>query len=317
MIQATSRSLRATAAIAAVLALGSTPAFAQDASAPAPVIDLPAAPAAVAPATPEAAPPPRIVLPDVSDVTPAPEPAAPADAVIAAQAKPTASRTVAKAAASAPRVTRTAVTETATRTTIAPVAASAVPANAPLPASTVSDQVAFNSGALVGDAAQPQQASKPAPIDRETGLIVGGLAALLGIAGAGAFLASRRRRPADESLDTGAPTEPLMPLAEAAPVMARAMPTPAPAWNGASISSGPVPTGEAREALLSRMVAAAPDAANPFVSNKARRRRARIILQGREQRERNGRQPFDFRNYSIPAPAPETASARTPAPVPA
>lgn len=34
-----------------------------------------------------------------------------------------------------------------------------------------------------------------------------------------------------------------------------------------------------RDALLNRMVAAAPDAANPFTSRKARRRRARLILQ--------------------------------------
>jgi hypothetical protein len=46
--------------------------------------------------------------------------------------------------------------------------------------------------------------------------------------------------------------------------------------------SGAVPHGEARLALLDRMVAAAPDEANPFTSVKARRKRARIILQSRE-----------------------------------
>jgi hypothetical protein len=62
---------------------------------------------------------------------------------------------------------------------------------------------------------------------------------------------------------------------------------------------GPVPTGEARQELLSKMVAAAPDQSNPFLSPKARRRRARVILQHREAMQRQGSDArFDWRTYS-------------------
>ena len=44
-----------------------------------------------------------------------------------------------------------------------------------------------------------------------------------------------------------------------------------------------------------------PDEANPFTSAKARRRRARIILQSREQDQRQqATAPFDWRTYRSP-----------------
>jgi hypothetical protein len=72
--------------------------------------------------------------------------------------------------------------------------------------------------------------------------------------------------------------------------------------------AGPVPRGEARDALLKQMADAAPDAQNPFHARKARLRRARLILQHLEhQQEQAAIQPFDWRTYkpstSHPAPA--------------
>jgi hypothetical protein len=73
--------------------------------------------------------------------------------------------------------------------------------------------------------------------------------------------------------------------------------------------AGPVPEARAeRDALLEEMVAARPDAENPFTSRKARLRRARIILQSREQHQKeDATKPFDWRTYrpstSHPAPA--------------
>lgn len=69
---------------------------------------------------------------------------------------------------------------------------------------------------------------------------------------------------------------------------------------------GPVPTGEARQRLLDDMVAAEPDASNPFRSPKSRRRRARVILQHREYLQRQGSDArFDWRTYR-PTTKPST-----------
>ncbi|WP_156841869.1 hypothetical protein [Novosphingobium aquimarinum] len=74
---------------------------------------------------------------------------------------------------------------------------------------------------------------------------------------------------------------------------------------------GPVPTGAARADLLNRMVAAAPDESNPFVSPKARRRRARVILQHRAFLQRHSSDArFDWRTYR------PTTKSSTPADTP-
>jgi hypothetical protein len=76
-----------------------------------------------------------------------------------------------------------------------------------------------------------------------------------------------------------------------------------------SMPAGPVPHSRAeRDALLEAMVAAPPDAENPFTSRKGRLRRARIILQSLEQEQKEEAiKPFDWRTYnpstSHPAPA--------------
>lgn len=54
---------------------------------------------------------------------------------------------------------------------------------------------------------------------------------------------------------------------------------------------------EEREALLDRMVAARPDRANPFHAPRARRRRARLILQSLGRKFENGRARIDLSQY--------------------
>ncbi|PKB19313.1 LPXTG-motif cell wall-anchored protein [Novosphingobium kunmingense] len=79
----------------------------------------------------------------------------------------------------------------------------------------------------------------------------------------------------------------------------------------ASLADGPVPSGSDRHKLVEEMVAAQPDSANPFRTAKARRRRARLILQGREQRlQEKAGQPFDFRQYR---PSQNADTGREPA----
>ena len=121
-----------------------------------------------------------------------------------------------------------------------------------------------------------------------------------------------------EPAATVAPIEPA-PAAVREPAMILEPPTPVVPTRAPAVAlNGPVPTGEAREALLRRMVEAAPDAENPFTSGKARRRRARLILQAREQRQREiDRKPFDFRTYQ-PSNQTQTDGAfapRSPAPL--
>ncbi len=56
---------------------------------------------------------------------------------------------------------------------------------------------------------------------------------------------------------------------------------------------------EERKALLDRMVAAQPDRANPFRSRKARRHRARLILQSLGRKFENGTSNIDFSQYPM------------------
>ena len=170
----------------------------------------------------------------------------------------------------------------------------------------------------VPEAAQPAApvavASPPDSVQRPVGVpdeaIAGAVVGVLGLGFAG-FVATRRRRK-DEVVDddpyetekqsvddepvTSIPAELEVPSEQPAAAYAPVTATTAPA--PAMSSSGPVPTGEARQQLLDEMVAATPDTANPFTSRPARRKRARIILQAREHRQRQqGDQSFDWRTY--------------------
>jgi hypothetical protein len=286
----------ATAAIAAALALSTTPLAAQDAEAPVTVTPIqPVEPAPVVVASPT----PAIVIPDVSvpaasgagDVAPAAEPVVPA-----AEPPPAMKATPAEAseAPATPTTTRTTVARTVTRTAppeAAPVAAPPPPANdvAPLPAEDLDTAPV---------AAAPSPALEPTPAQTSNvvgtlGLILLGLLALAILAGGLLFL--RRRHPVvartiDEPVaDRPVAEAPIAEPAAAAPLAAPTMlhrrdPNPV---AGALPSAGAAvdlparlpETYEERSALLERMIAARPDRANPFTDRKARLHRARLIMQ--------------------------------------
>jgi hypothetical protein len=171
--------------------------------------------------------------------------------------------------------------------------------------------------------------------------LIAGLLAALGAGAAGYFaLRSRRRedgyedaydyeeahdaQPVRIHVQPDPATEPLMaahepelplpayatagdPGAEPAPQVVE--PTPYPSVAQRIGSEELVPDNrEGRDALLGQMVSALPDAENPFTSRKGRMRRAKLILQAREQEQKEAEaQPFDWRTYgtstSNPAPA--------------
>ncbi|QSB44695.1 hypothetical protein IDJ81_00385 [Tsuneonella flava] len=196
---------------------------------------------------------------------------------------------------------------------------------------------------MTGDVAAPLAADvAPDPAqqpDRGEGIPFEILIALLaaGGIGAGTYLLlrsrSRRRAPA---LATAAPVRPRQPAPSAAepafdrepqvtaldaPVQAASasrtasQPTAfagtyAPYRSEPATDRGAVPlpdelpqTFEERDALLQRMIAAAPDRANPFRSPRARARRARLILQSLGRRFEKAKPRIDLRQYAYHWPA--------------
>jgi hypothetical protein len=106
-------------------------------------------------------------------------------------------------------------------------------------------------------------------------------------------VAAPAERPLHQPFASRFAPAPAMAFAPAGAVEAEARPT-----IEALLPAGPVPKGEEREALIARMVAAEPDAENPFTSAKSRRHRARMILSQREgEQRRDATQPFDWRTY--------------------
>ena len=286
------------AAIAAVLALGSTPLWAQD------IAPVAAPPAPVAPQ-------PTIVLPDVT--------VAPAEPVVAAPirepvvAAPATERAPPRAAAAVSRtIPSRAVRAPAVRNEVAPVdPVAATPAETPVAITPVDPMTTAESPI---EEPLVEETAAAAPADNATGdvLPLAGLLAALGLGGLALFVARRRRKP-DEIAPMIVAHEPapvLPPRAAALkPVLtpAPAFVTPAmslqqfaqpatrdatgtigqpiarPAWQEPRRTAAAPTLGQSsqlnREALLARMVAADPDANNPFTSGKARRRRARLMLQ--------------------------------------
>ena len=285
------------AAIAAVLALGSTPLWAQD------IAPVAAPPAPVAPQ-------PTIVLPDVT--------VAPAEPVVAAPirepviAAPATERAAPRAAAAVSRTTPS-------RVVPAPVVRSQVAPVDPVAATQAEAPVAITPVDPMTTAETPieeplVEETAAVPADNTTGdvLPLAGLLAALGLGGLALFVARRRRKP-DEVAEVIVAHEPipvlppraaaLKPVLTPAPAfMAPAMSLqqfaqPAtqdatgtvgqqiarPAWQEPRRAAAAPNLGQSsqlnREALLTRMVAAEPDANNPFTSGKARRRRARLMLQ--------------------------------------
>lgn len=263
--------LCASAAIAAVLALSSTPLLAQVAEAAPPATPDPVM------TTPTAPPPaqPTIVIPTELEAAPAPAAAAPdpapRDTSRTERAKP---RTRAAAAAPAP-VAAPEPAPIAAEEDLAPVAAE--------PAAEVAAPVAVS---------EPVETA-PAPRVNDDNsefwiAVLGGLAAIaIAIWG---FIAIGRRRPADRKAAMLIERPVVTPRES---VAAEPMPTPsvsplhpvAPAssmaHSGASVAlpSRMPASFEERDALIKRMVAAKPDRANPFTSPIQRHKRAKLILQ--------------------------------------
>ena len=257
-------------AIAAFLALSSTTVWAQDVPAP--------ADATVS--APVAQPAPTIVLPPIS-VQPAP-------ASVAAEAPPPRAatpRAVARTATAKP------VAAPVSRTT--PAAPTALPREATAPvADTAPIAPIAETDALPADLAGPPLATaEPASNDTSNDLLFAGLAGVLGLGAIGLFAATRRRRgsPDDTVVEYEPVSEAAEPVAEApqryATLAAPAF-TPLAAWSEPRVPQTQPSDSSApnlnRAALLDRMVAAEPDANNPFTTSKARRHRARLMLQSLE-----------------------------------
>ncbi|MFM5908686.1 MAG: hypothetical protein ACKOPO_14050 [Novosphingobium sp.] len=300
-------------ALAAILAAGAIPSTvsAQEApavpAAPAPVIVLPPvdapapAPAPASPPVQQSAPSALIVVPDVS------EPAASASAAPA-------SRTAAV------RTSPRSAVQTAPTPRTAAGGASEAGSPSPAPPEPVSEAEAAPMAApLPADPPPPAPLAEP-PADDDgslTPFALGGL--LLGGGMAAAAMAGRRRRrdaPFTPDLSRRPVTDPAAQAAGllAAPLAdggnADAVQTVrTPAARSVRLPGGPVPTGAERCALIARMVAAPPDAANPFRSRKSRRKRARIMLAAHDHRQRQAAtEPFDFRTYR---PFSQQEAART------
>ena len=256
-------------AIAAFLALSSTSLWAQETPAPA--------------AAPVAQPAPTIVLPPVA-LQPAPviEPAPPVQAPVPRVATPRVEARTARARPVATQVSRT-----------APVAPTALPREATAPvADTAPIAPVAETDPLPADLAGPPSATaEPAAPDNSNDLLLAGLAGALGLGAIGLFAATRRRRisPDDTVVEYEPVSEPAEPVAEVpqryATLAAPAF-TPLAAWSEPRVPQAQPSDRSApnlnRAALLDRMVAAEPDANNPFTTAKARRHRARLMLQSLE-----------------------------------
>ena len=272
------------AAIAAVLALPTTAAIAQDATAP---VAAPTAPAPVI-VLPQPAPPPPAPAPVL--VVPA-QPSAPAAAAEAAEpvATATAERVRPAATRAAPRA--------AAPARPAPVTAAPVvvpPAIEAAPVETLPGDIEF----APTQAAEPSEVTvAPTGVSDGDGLsagelgLIGGALAIGGIAAAALLSRRRRSDPAPEPIDVfaasrAAPPPPREPVVT--PVATRVAPTPAqparqpaPAM-AATASGGAIPIGRRTPGNVSvgrheAMIDAGPTADNPFLTRKNRLRRARFL----------------------------------------
>ncbi|WP_423141618.1 hypothetical protein ACOYW6_12435 [Parablastomonas sp. CN1-191] len=271
-------------AIAATLAFA-TPAFAQEA--------VPAAAPAPAPA-----PAPTIVLPSF-DPAPAPSaaPAATAPTTTASKAAPARSSGAAPADRTATRTATSHSASTSTARSAAPIAAAPVAAApaaaAPLPNAEAAAPAPIDPAPVAVPA--PAPAATTSPADNGNVLALAGLAGILALGGV-AIAASRRRRvTADDYVEETAidtpvaevpvvasePAESMRPAYEPAAVTPSYGEAAAAGIGAGALALQRVPsTPEGRAEMLDRMTRAEPDEANPFRSPKARRRRARLMMQG-------------------------------------
>jgi hypothetical protein len=317
-------------AIAAMLALGSTPLMAQ--MAPAESNPGPAATTVPPPATAEGA----IVGPIEGNApVSAPQIAAeplPVEPVPIAE-QPATNEIAASDAASIPAAASEPVAEAARAEPAAAVPArrsEAAPTDAP---GTSNETTPADEAPAVGDLApldldvlpvavpvEPETLAQPA--DQSDEVILAGLLAALGLGAIGwAAIGLRRRRrpakvPARPVIEKTAPVEPVpgsIPPAAAVPFAPPTLgdirewtrPNPVGRDSVAVPSEGAavvLPRNEPetfseRNALLRRMVEARPDRANPFRGFRARTRRARLIIQSLGHTFEKGRSWIDFSQY--------------------
>ena len=266
------------AAIAAVLALSSTPSFAQEA--------------------PPVAEPTPVDTTTTTTTTTSETPSTASDPLAPVEAEPVAATTTTKTTKSVARTTRT-VARNSSRSTAGaataapdpastapestPIAVPAAPAVAPMP----SEELAANP--MTPDVAAPADSSMM--VDMDDALPIAGAAglALLGLAGAGMAMRRRRRTASDENLSYSEAHiwhEPSVARAEpVAPAAATASPAFASrsafSWSNApamAAATGPAARNESHVDAALR----GPTPENPFLSLKKRLRRAAFF----DQRER-------------------------------
>ena len=290
-------------AIAAFLVIGSTSAWAQEMPAPADATVAASAAQSV----------PTIVLPPVIAVQPAPvaEPAATVeDSSVPSTRNVRATRSVSTATPTAPaRIVRSAVESTA------PVAAEPT---APVAASA---PVGSKAAPVEQTTAEPIAAAAPVGSTDSNDLLLAGLAGVLGLGAIGLFAATRRRRvELDDAVveyePVTAPAESILAPPTPSPLLTTPAFTPLAAWSEPHAPlAHPAETRALdlnRTALIARMVAAEPDANNPFVSRKARRRRARLMLQSLENNRWEDAElapGFDWREMAQAVAERETVTA--------
>ena len=288
-------------AIAAMAALHTPAAMAQEA--PPIVLDLPAPTPAASPAPIViSAPAPAPIVIDLPQAEPVVEPPvvndpAPVATTRTTQATPTQPRAESPEPAVAPT--------TAAETTLAPVA-------------TADTAVAAEEAPLAvgASAVQPAPSAEIVPVEEPVGDASSAalLFALLGAGGIGLaalllFRSRRRRRTGDapviERPIVGASPiverEPAVTVhaAEADSTWASKSPSTATS-NGAAVDlpSELPPSRAERGRLLQRMINARPDRANPFASHKARAKRARLILQSIGTRFTDRKPGIDLSQYA-------------------
>lgn len=258
-------------AVSAMLMLSTGIARAQEAV----QVTVPTAPMASAPVAPPAAP--TIVLPDVAPVAPVAAPAAPVVAATVAP-EPARARRIAVEPARQPQARKA-----------APVAPPVVPIAAQTSATAAITPVEPAPVAEAPAPGTPPSAVATTNSTPDWALPVGAAATLLVLGGV-AFAATRRRRVWEQDADF---VPPVVNRPATRPMAERPIQTERPAAAPGMASTAAPTSADDRAALIERMVAAAPDASNPFTSAKARRRRARLIVQSMPQ---TSREPMQARN---------------------